>query len=580
MKLNLRRVISSAAVLAVAGGVLAAGAGTALAAGNPPWEPDPTALGTLTLFNASGQVITSGTSLTHLFDYAEASTADPFAGKTAFITFNQPQSGQPTGNFPSSSPSAATGFPNTTAPAPLNTAANPVGQLTATEGNLADFIATLTPQTATGYVNVYQIRMQTSGPGGVGTAGNGGGYWDADILVNPTAGTWTQEYPASVTATATTLTASPSPANTGQTVTLTATESPATAGSVDFKNGATDLGTVAVNGSGVATTTATFGTAGTENLTAAFTPTDTADFSGSTGTATLTVNPPSTPTATTLTVAQDGVAGDDVKLTSTVAAGATPVTAGTVSWFDNGSATALNATPVTPDGTGTASFDIPAGLAAGSHSIVAKFTPTSLAQFETSQSAAQNFILQAAQTGACAQSASQCTDTQNIQATIPVGTLKISTPYTATNPLDLGTLQLNAGLTEFTSTATAFGNITVVDNRSGDLPWTVTALASNLTDGGANPGSTICGQNVGLTGVTSTPGAGFAGTVTTTDNPVAATAVAPPCTGTAGLGGTAHTIATATAGLGTDTLNGQILLVAPTATEPGLFTGTITFTVG
>ena len=59
-----------------------------------------------------------------------------------------------------------------------------------------------------------------------------------------------------------------------------------------------------------------------------------------------------------------------------------------------------------------------------------------------------------------------------------------------------------------------------------------------------------------------------------------ATAVAPPCTGNSGLGGTAHTIATATAGLGTDTLNGQLTLIAPTSTEPGLFTGTITFTVG
>ena len=399
------------------------------------------------------------------------------------------------------------------------------------------------------------------------------------MVVNPGAGTWSVEYPASVTPTATTLTANPSPANTGQKVTLTATESPATAGSVDFKNGATDLGSAAVNGSGVATMSTSFAAAGTETLTAAFTPTDTADFSGSTGTATLTVNPPATPTATTLTVTQDGIAGDDVKLSSTVTAGATPVTAGTVSWFDNGSATPLNGTPVTPDATGTAAFDIPAGLAAGSHSIVAKFTPTSLAQFETSQSAAQNFVLQAPQTGACAQTGSQCTDTQNIQATIPVGTLKISTPYTAANPLDLGTLALNSTLTAYTMTPVPFGNITVVDNRAGDLPWTVTALASNLTDGGSNPGSTICGQNVGLTGITSTAGPGFAGTVTGTDNPQTSV-VAPPCTGNGGLGGTAHTVATATAGLGTDTLNGQISLNAPTSTEAGLFTGTITFTVG
>jgi hypothetical protein len=580
MKLNLRRAISSISMLAIAGGVLAATASIANAATTPPWEPDPNAVGTLTFYNSAGQVVTGGSDLTHLFDYIQASSADATAGTKAEYQFAQPVPSTPTGNFPASPLSVATAFPNASAPAPLNTSANPVDSLSATDGNLANFIASVTAQTAAGYANMFQIRLLTTGPGGVGTANNGGQYWDADVLVNPSAGTWTQVYPASVTATTTALAASPSPANVGQTVTLTATESPATAGSVDFKNGATDLGSVAVNGSGVATTTTSFAAAGTENLTATFTPTDTADFSGSTGTATLTVNPLATLTATTLTVAQDGVAGHDVKLTSTVTAGATPVTAGTVSWYDNGSATPLNGTPVTPDATGTATFDIPAGLAAGSHSIVAKFTPTSLAQFETSQSAPQNFILQAAQTGACAQSASQCTDTQNIQATIPVGTLKISTPYTAANPLDLGTLALNAGLTEFSSNPTAFSNIIVVDNRSGDLPWTITALASNLTDGGANPGSTICGQNVGLTGLVSTPGAGFAGTVTTTANPVPAAPVAPPCTGNSGLGGTAHTVATATAGLGTDTLNGQLTLIAPTSTEPGLFTGTITFTVG
>jgi hypothetical protein len=578
MKLNLRRAISSASVLAIAGGVLAATASIANAATTPPWEPDAQAVGTLTLYNSAGQVVTGGSNLSHLFDYAVASSPDATLGTKATLTFAAPAPGVPTGSWFTALGSAATNFPNAAAPAPIGTTANPVVSLTAADGNLTSFLGQVPPQTATGYANVYQLRVSTSGPGGVGTGTSA--YWDADILVNPSAGTWTQEYPASVTPTTTTLTANPSPANTGQTVTLTATEAPATAGSVDFKNGATDLGSVAVNGSGVATMTTSFAAAGTENLTAAFTPTDTADFSGSTGTATLTVNPPATPTATTLTVTQDGVAGDDVKLSSTVTAGATPVTAGTVSWFDNGSATPLNATPVTPDATGTAAFDIPAGLAAGSHSIVAKFTPTSLAQFETSQSAAQNFVLQAPQTGACAQTGSQCTDTQNIEATIPVGTLKITTPYTAANPLDLGTLALNSGLTEFTSAATAFNNITVVDNRSGDLPWTVTALASNLTDGGSNPGSTICGQNVGLTGVVSTPGPGFAGTVTATDNPVPAAAVAAPCAGNSGLGGTAHTVATASAGLGTDTLNGQLELIAPTSTEPGLFTGTITFTVG
>jgi hypothetical protein len=204
-------------------------------------------------------------------------------------------------------------------------------------------------------------------------------------------------------------------------------------------------------------------------------------------------------------------------------------------------------------------------------------------QFEASQSAPQSFVLQPVQVGACAQTGSQCSATANIEATVPVGTLVLTTPYTTSNVLNLGNLALNAGLTQYSATA-PFNGITVVDTRAGDLPWTLTALASNLSDGGTHPGSTICGQNVGLTGLASTPGTGFAGTVTPTDAPAATPAVAPAggaCTGTQGLGGTApHTVAAASAGLGTDVLNGTLTLTAPTSTEPGLFTGTITFTVG
>jgi hypothetical protein len=528
-------------------------------------------------------VVTGGSNLSHLFDYAEASTTDPSspAGNKAVIYFAQPEPNTATGAFPQAQASSAVLFPNSTAP---YTGANPLATLASTDGNLANFIASQTAPTATGYVNVYQIRLYTTSASQTGTLG-AGTYWDVDISVNPSAGTWTQIYPNVVTKTTTSLSATPSPANSGQTVTLTATESPATAGSVEFENGGTEIGTgsVAVNSGGVATLTTSFAAAGTENLSAVFTPTDTTDFGGSTGTATLTVNPPATPTAITLTVNQSGTTGTDVNMSSTVTASGTPVTAGTVSWYDNGSTTPLNSTAVTPNASGVATFDIPGGLAAGSHSIVAVFTPTSVAQYESSSSAPQSFVLQAPQTGACAQTGSNCTDTQNIEATIPVGTLVLSTPYTAASPLNLGTLALNSGLTEYSANA-PFNGITIVDTRAGDLPWTLTALASNLSDGGHNAGSLICSQNVGLTGVTSTPGSGFAGTVTTDSNPAASPPIAPvagACTGTGGVGGTtAATVATASAGLGTDVLNGTLTLNAPTSTEPGLFTGTITFTVG
>ena len=150
MKLSLRRAVSSISMLAIAGGVLAATASLANAATTPPWEPDPNAIGTLTFYNSSGQVVTGGSDLTHLFDYVAASSADPFAGTKAEIGFAQPIPSTPTGTFPASALSASSNFPNASAPAPLNTATNPVASLGATDSNLANFIASVTAQTAAG----------------------------------------------------------------------------------------------------------------------------------------------------------------------------------------------------------------------------------------------------------------------------------------------------------------------------------------------------------------------------------------------------------------------------------------------
>jgi hypothetical protein len=182
-----------------------------------------------------------------------------------------------------------------------------------------------------------------------------------------------------------------------------------------------------------------------------------------------------------------------------------------------------------------------------------------------------------------------CTDTQNIQGTIPAGTLVISTPYTATAPLDLGTLNLDPTGTYFTGSAT-FGkgtaqtDIFITDTRAGDLPWTAQAQASSLTDGGTNPGSTINGENVGLTNLTEVPvtGNGFNGLAsnfTTFANPAAAPPVAPTDANLAGLGNAAHDIAQAKQGFGSIGLTGTLTLNAPSSTEAGLFKGTITFTV-
>jgi phosphate ABC transporter phosphate-binding protein len=104
-----------------------------------------------------------------------------------------------------------------------------------------------------------------------------------------------QQGPTQCLATGTTLTAAPNPAVVGEVVTLTATTAASDgtmpAGSVQFEVGAADIGPpVAVNASGVATTTTTAGSAGLIGFIAVFTPTD-PSYPPSTGTFSLTVGP-------------------------------------------------------------------------------------------------------------------------------------------------------------------------------------------------------------------------------------------------------------------------------------------------
>jgi hypothetical protein len=592
MKLSLRSVVAGASALAITGGALAATAISASAATPPPWEPDGNALGNLTFYDASGNVVTGGSNLNHLFAYAQGSSADSTGGTKAALYFANPQPGQNSALWPNAQDtgSVATTQPAAGVPAPINNADPVANTNTAGGANLGAFVAGQTANTVTGYQNVWQVRIYTIAAGGGGSIG-AGTYWESDVQINPSAGTWQQIFPAVATATTTVLSTNPaSPVLTTQSVTLNATESPATPGSVQFKDGATNLGSpVAVNGSGAASLPGQTFAAGSHSLSAVFTPTDTTNFSGSTGNTTLQVNTPATPTTTTLIVTQDGVAGHDVSLSSTVSPAAA---AGTLSFYDNGSTSPLDPTPVPWTGGPTATFDIPAGLAAGGHSIVAKFTPTNPAVYNPSQSPAQSFFLSTPTTGPCSQTGSICTDTQNIQTAVPVGTIVINTPYTSANPLILPNMTLNSNGTEF-DTSAPFRCISVTDTTAGSLPWTASALASPLTDQNPPSGATVTtinGENVGLTGLTR-PVAGSDGAlcpdtqsytagVSVTDNPAATPPVAPADLGSAGLGGTsAHSFANGVGGTGTTTLAGTLAVKAPSNTAAGTYTGTITFTV-
>jgi hypothetical protein len=155
-----------------------------------------------------------------------------------------------------------------------------------------------------------------SGTGGTGTVS----YVQSTFVTATAAGNYTTSSTGPViTATTTTLTASPSPAGTGATVTLTATVTAADStfqpGTVQFEVGGTDIGApVAVNTGSVnvpATTTTSFTAAGTEALSAVFTPTATT-YAGSTGTFSLLVQQAGSLTATgspvpiTVTITQSG----------------------------------------------------------------------------------------------------------------------------------------------------------------------------------------------------------------------------------------------------------------------------------
>jgi hypothetical protein len=289
---RLNRSVAMGAIAAMAAVALPVLALPASAATTPPWEPDPQAIGTLQFFNAAGQQVFGGNNLSHLFDFVLASSADTTGGTKAALTFGAPAPGVPTGTWFNALGSAATAFPSATAPGTLKSNPNPLVTLSATDANLATFIQSATVQTQAGYANVFQLRVSTSGPGGVGTGTSS--YWDADVMVNPTAGTWQEIYPdtgPSAQATTTQVSASPSgSAEQNASVTLTATEAAADsshpAGLVQFLQDGFDVGAaVAVNSSGVAslsTTSLLPSAPGGTDITATFTPTDGADFNAST----------------------------------------------------------------------------------------------------------------------------------------------------------------------------------------------------------------------------------------------------------------------------------------------------------
>lgn len=579
-----KSLVAAVAAAAMGGGLLLAASPASAAA--PTWEPDSNSTGSIAFFDASGKQVTSGSDLTKLFSYAEASTAgDPSGFHKASLEFAYPDHNKPnTADWFVNGQTASSNYPNTTAPAPVNGFTNPVATVGANEMNLTAAIGGATLDTTAGYANIVQVRLA-----------QGSFYWAADISYNTTTHTWRQVYPVLADTTTTTLTSSVNPINNSGTnntsTTLTATVQTgdllAGAGTVQFDDGGTNLGTpVALSAGGVATKTFSSSSVGAHTIHATFIPADSSTSGQAPSNATLAQNvqtpPPADTTQTAVGGSSTGQVGSGQPITATVtdttAGHSTTVPSGTVQFALDG--TSVGGPVALSSGVATFQYT-PADTSA--HKITASYTPSDASVFAASSD--PNGITVTATAPA------YTPDPQNVTVNVPAGTLIISTPYTVKNPFNLGTLVLNSTGTQYSATkpfgsvsaatagttdpgtidnplGPAFTNgVTITDTRANSQGWKASIQAGDFADGG---GHTIDGNN--LTFDTLTPHYLAGNNLQSGDVTVAAGGVTAFKTAAKQFASTAK-------GPGTVGIGGNLTLVAPTSTVSGQYTATVTFTV-
>ena len=260
-----------------------------------------------------------------------------------------------------------------------------------------------------------------------------------------------------------------------------------------------------------------------------------------------------------------GVAYKPVTLTATVA-GTGP---GIVEFFDG--RTSVGESVVSGD---IATLTV-SSLGPAAHSMTATFTPSDHGPAATSAPVILMLSPSSSHVGVAV-----------VQPMNDPGTLTMTTPYTPTNPLELGALQLDPTATKL-ATSVSFGSpstaaVEVADSRVGNPNWTVSVQTNDFVDPAAH--TFISAQNTGITGLTAvpTPGGLLGANDITFDN------IAPPpvplaagAAGSDGLAGKPHQLAsTVNGGNGAIGFYGVFSLEAPTSTAPGAYQGTIVFTIG
>jgi hypothetical protein len=564
-----RRVTAGATVLALAGlGLIGIGATAASAADTI--TPGPHFGGTFYLYN--GAVST---------DVAPGTGVAPWGPSGSDIALVAP--GDFTNTLLSESAAAALGAQS------IDVFLSPRGSeenmaawnAMTTQANLTAFLEDVTPQ---GLLN----SVPTGSPSGQAAVQAAGGnyslgfaYLDSankivkeyyvHITVTAGSGNFTyQPVQAAVVKTATTTTittAPPASLQTGQSFTVAATVAPAAAtGTVQFYVGSTALGAPQTVTGGVATLNgATISTAGNaQQITAVYS--GDASYATSTSAAVsvdVTLAPVTTSTSVAATSA-DNVALHPATLTATV----TPASAvGSVVFTGslNGDA-AQNLSGAIPVSGGLASITI-SGLTQGTWTINAAFTGTSPFVNSASTTAATLTLTAPAYPSATP-------DAQNVTATIDQGALIITTPWTAANPLALGSGVLNSSNSTWTFPVAHFASasdqskaIQVVDTRAGVPGFTAQVSSTDFKNGTQSfPVSYMGLVNVAAHQVTG--------------NAIQATDVV--TSNVASLSASAQTFATyhpAASTLGTAWISGDLdLHGVPTSVQPGTYTATLTFT--
>jgi len=336
-------VLAAAAAVVTASVSLLAGGGAAIAGGGggptPPWISQETVkpIGSITFYNAQGQVVTGGSITANgLAAYAVGTAPDSRTGdfKAALFAYT-PVAGQNPQTWSGEELSLATAYPNTSAPLPVSGTANPVESNNGTDTQLSQYIATYpNTQTTSGYPGLYDIRLE---PTGIGQPVNPNFFYETVISINTATSTWSVDYPDWTQNTTTTVTASPSTETTPAPITLTATVAPSadSTGTVSFWNGTTQVGTTQTVSGGTASVTTTPPT-GTTDYTAIFTPAIGSADIGSTGSLSYLVGTGPATTTTTLTAspASPVSQGTSVTLSAMEVASDSTNPAGTVQFFD------------------------------------------------------------------------------------------------------------------------------------------------------------------------------------------------------------------------------------------------------